>query len=46
MDTQHYKSHEYVYRYDRKSRVRNWFFGILIGMVIILFLPWTQKFQE
>lgn len=46
MDTQHYKSHEYVYRYDRKSRVRNWFFGILIGMVIILFLPWTQNFRS
>lgn len=46
MDTQHYKSHEYVYRYDRKSRVRNWFFGILIGMAIILFLPWTQNFRS
>lgn len=46
MDTQQYKSHEYVYRYDRKSRVRNWFFGILIGMVIVLFLPWTQNFRS
>ena len=46
MDTQQYKSHEYVYRYDRKSRVRNWFFGILIGMAIILFLPWTQNFRS
>ena len=46
MDTQHYSAHEHVYRYDRKSRVRNWFFGILIGMVIILFLPWTQNFRS
>lgn len=46
MDTQQYKSHEYVYRYDRKSRVRNWFFGILIGMAIVLFLPWTQNFRS
>jgi multidrug resistance efflux pump len=46
MDTQHYKSHEYVYRYDRKSRVKNWFFGILLGMVVILFLPWTQNFRS
>ena len=46
MDTQQYKSHEYVYRYDRKSRVRNWFLGILIGMAIVLFLPWTQNFRS
>ncbi len=46
MDTQQYSAHEHVYRYDRKSRVRNWFFGILIGMVIILFLPWTQNFRS
>ncbi|MFM1857127.1 MAG: hypothetical protein RLZ05_187 [Bacteroidota bacterium] len=46
MDTQHYSAHEHVYRYDRKSRVRNWFFGILIGMAIILFLPWTQNFRS
>jgi len=46
MDTQHYKSHEYVYRYDRKSRVKNWFFGILLGMAVILFLPWTQNFRS
>lgn len=46
MDTQQYRSHEYVYRYDRKSRVRNWFFGILMGMAIILFLPWTQNFRS
>ncbi len=46
MDTQSYKSHEYVYRYDRKSRVKNWFFGILIGITVILFLPWTQNFRS
>ena len=46
MDTQHYSAHEHVYRYDRKSRVRNWFFGILIGMAITLFLPWTQNFRS
>lgn len=46
METQHYKSHEHVYRYDRKSRVRNWFFGILIGMAVLLFLPWTQNIRS
>jgi multidrug efflux pump subunit AcrA (membrane-fusion protein) len=46
MDTQAYKSHEYIYRYDRKSRVRNWFLGIILGLGIILFLPWTQNFRS
>lgn len=46
MDTQAYKSHEYIYRYDRKSRVRNWFLGIILGLGVILFLPWTQNFRS
>ncbi|MFZ9694739.1 MAG: HlyD family secretion protein [Chitinophagaceae bacterium] len=46
MDTQLYKSHEHVYYYDRKSRVKSWFFGILIGLGILLFLPWTQNFRS
>ena len=46
MDTQSYKSHEYVYRYDRKSRVKYWLWGILFGLAILLFLPWTQNFRS
>lgn len=46
MDTQLYKSHEHVYYYNRKSRVKNWFFGILLGLGILLFLPWTQNFRS
>jgi multidrug resistance efflux pump len=46
MNTENYKSHEKIYRYDRKSRVRYWFYGILFGMVIILFLPWTQNIRS
>jgi len=41
-----YKSHERIYRYDRKSRVRYWFYGILLGMLVILFLPWTQNIRS
>ena len=41
-----YKSHEKIYRYDRKSRVRYWFYGILLGMIVILFLPWTQNIRS
>jgi multidrug efflux pump subunit AcrA (membrane-fusion protein) len=46
MDTQAYKSHEHIYRYDRISRVRNWFLGIILGLGLILFLPWTQNFRS
>ena len=45
-NTANYKSHEKIYRYDRKSRVRYWFYGILLGMIIILFLPWTQNIRS
>ena len=45
-NTANYKSHEKIYRYDRKSRVRFWFYGILLGMIIILFLPWTQNIRS
>jgi multidrug efflux pump subunit AcrA (membrane-fusion protein) len=46
MDTHLYKSHEHVYYYNRKSQVKNWFFGILIGLGTLLFLPWTQNFRS
>jgi multidrug resistance efflux pump len=46
MNTENYKAHEKIYRYDRESRVRYWFYGILLGMLIILFLPWTQNIRS
>ena len=35
-----------VYRSGRKSRVRYWFYGVLISMVLILMLPWTQNIRS
>ena len=46
MYTEQYKSHQAVYRYDRISRVRNWLIGILIGLAVVLFLPWTQNIRS
>ena len=34
-----------VYRSNLKSKVRFWFFGILIFLVGFLFLPWTQNIK-
>ena len=46
MNTEQYKSHQAVYRYDRKSKVRYWLIGILTGLAIVLFLPWTQNIRS
>ena len=46
MNNENFKAYERIYRYDRKSRVRYWFFGLLLGMIIILFLPWTQNIRS
>ena len=46
MYTEQYQSHKAVYRYNRKSNVRKWLVGILIGLTIVLFLPWTQNIRS
>lgn len=30
---------------NRKSTIRKWFYGIIIGLGIFLFLPWTQNIR-
>jgi multidrug resistance efflux pump len=32
-----------IYRANHLSKVRYWFWGVLIFLVIIMFLPWTQN---
>ncbi len=39
------KSYDKIYHIHRKSRVKRWFFFILIGGIITLFLPWTQNIK-
>ena len=34
-----------IYRAGYKSRVKYWFWGIIITMVLLLFLPWTQNIR-
>lgn len=40
-----YESFTAVYMFGRKSRLRYWVLGVFIGMLIILFLPWTQNIR-
>lgn len=39
------KSFTAVYKIDRQSRIRYWFWGILALIIIVLFLPWTQNIR-
>lgn len=32
-----------IYRADRDSRVKYWFYGILAMLLVVMFLPWTQN---
>ena len=32
-----------IYRAEKTSNIRYWFYGILFFLVIIMFLPWTQN---
>ncbi len=34
-----------VYRVNARNRVRYWFWGILVAMLVFLFLPWTQNIR-
>lgn len=40
-----YQSFTAVYMFGRKSRLKYWVLGVFIGMLIILFLPWTQNIR-
>lgn len=37
------QSFGHIYRIRKKSKVKYWTYGILAGLVLILFLPWTQN---
>jgi hypothetical protein len=35
-----------IYRADKTSNVRYWFYGILLFLIILMFLPWTQNINS
>jgi multidrug efflux pump subunit AcrA (membrane-fusion protein) len=37
------KALDLIYRYDKESKIKYWFIGIIGFLVIVLFLPWTQN---
>jgi len=45
-DNHQWKSLTSIYRYNKKSRVRKWFFGLMLLLIVCLFLPWTQNIRS
>ena len=43
--TNNWQSFSKIYRYNKKSRVHYWFYGLIVALLIILFLPWTQNIR-
>lgn len=43
-DSKH-KAFSVIYRIGKKSRIRAWVFGVLITLLVVLFLPWTQNIR-
>lgn len=34
-----------IYRANRTSNIKYWFYGVLISLLLIMFLPWTQNIR-
>ncbi|MBC7652053.1 MAG: HlyD family efflux transporter periplasmic adaptor subunit [Deinococcales bacterium] len=44
-DKSELQSFKKVYRIEKKGQVKKWLWGMLILLVLILFLPWTQNIR-
>lgn len=40
-----YRSYSNIYRHNKGSSIRYWFYGFVAFMLILLFLPWTQNIR-
>ena len=38
-------AYQHIYLQGKKSRIRCWSYGLLIGFLILLFVPWTQTIR-
>jgi len=38
-------AHQHIYLQGVKSRVRYWTYGLLLALVVMLFIPWTQTIR-
>jgi multidrug resistance efflux pump len=40
------KSTSSIYRFDKRSKITYWLLGMLLFLIIVLFLPWTQNISS
>ncbi len=40
-----FSSYTKIYRFNKNSRVRYWFWGLITFLAFLLFLPWTQNIR-
>src|SRR5574339_1218548 len=40
-----YSSYNKIYRHNKGSRIHYWFYGLVVLLLTILFLPWTQNIR-
>lgn len=45
MNSNDFKAYNHVYRQAKASTIRFWLLGLLIALIIIMFLPWTQNIR-
>lgn len=43
--TTSFSSYQQVYRHNKKSGIKRWFYLLLVSMVVLMFLPWTQNIR-
>ncbi len=41
-----FKAFSHIYRHEKNSVVRRWFFGTILVLLAFLFLPWTQNIKS
>src|SRR5687768_11693328 len=40
-----FSSYEKIYRYNKKSRIKQWFYIMAAFAILLMFLPWTQNIR-
>ncbi|MEY4382736.1 MAG: hypothetical protein RI995_278 [Bacteroidota bacterium] len=41
-----FKSYQKIYQIENNQVIKPWIYGLLLGLVIFLFLPWTQNIKS
>ena len=40
------KSTKQIYRYDKHSKIGYWLIGVILFLIVVLFMPWTQNISS